>query len=278
MRHRSAASAAILGLSFWMGASSAAPLSYTGGAYTQNFDGLPTNVTNPSQVVPGKGPHEFSVVSGASGLVGWQFANPSGSSSNTEFRSHNGSLSGSAGRGVISFGDNGSSERALGALATSNQISSFGLVLTNDTGLTLDSFTLSYTGEQWRRGNVANPNTLFFSYAVGGTSIGSGTFTGIAALNFVAPNTQVSPTDVALDGNNAANQTFLSGGVATGLGWAPGDTLVLRWLAQDLSGQDDGLGIDNLTFSAAAIPEASTLCLVGASAATLSLGLLRRRK
>lgn len=278
MRHRSVASATMLGFSLWLSATSAAPLSYTGGVYTQDFNGLPTNATNPSQVVSGKGPHEFGVVTAASGMDGWQIANPGGSGGNTEFRSHNGSLAGNAGRGVISFGVDGSNERALGALSTSNQINSFGLVLRNDTGLTLDSFTLSYTGEQWRRGNVSSPNTLFFSYSVGGTSIGAGTFTGISSLDFAAPNTQAAPTEVALDGNASANQTSLSGGVSSGLNWAPGDTLVLRWLAQDLSGQDDGLGVDNLTFSAAAIPEASTLCLAGLSAAALSVGLLRRRK
>jgi hypothetical protein len=43
---------------------------------------------------------------------------------------------------------------ALGALSTSNQIGKFGLVLVNNSTDTYDSFSLSYTGEQWRRGRA----------------------------------------------------------------------------------------------------------------------------
>jgi len=235
----------------------AAPLSYNGGVYTQNFDGLPTNVSNPSQTIAGRGPHEFSSVTAASGLTGWQLANPLGSSTSTEFKSQDGSLAGSTGRGVVSFGTNGSSERALGLLPTSNQISTFGLVLQNDTATVLDSFTLSYVGEQWRRGGIDAPaNSLIFAYGLA-SNIG-GSLTNDPALNFASLK---FGGEVAVDGNLPENQTLVSGTIS-GLNWAPGATLVLRWSIQDLTGQDNGLAVDNLTFRAAPVPEPSTVALL----------------
>lgn len=247
----------------------AAPLSYTGGAISQDFNGLPTNLTNASQIISGRGPHEFSVVNNAAGMSGWQLANPTGSSTSTEFRSQNGSLAGSSGRGVVSFGINDSTERALGALPTSNQISTFGLVLINDSNTTYSGFDLSYVGEQWRRGDVTTPERLNFGYGEA-ANIG-GSLTNVPALGYSSPNTQATPTEVALDGNLPGNQVNVAGSI-TGLDWAPGETLVLRWSIVEQSGQDDGLGIDNFSFTAIPVPEPSTwalglLALVGLVAA-----------
>jgi hypothetical protein len=251
----------------------AVPLGYSGGVYTQNFNGLPTNVTNPSQVITGKGPHEFTAVTGASGLTGWQFGNLAGSSPDTEFRSQNGSLGGSAGRGTISYGLNADTDRALGLLPTSNQLATFGLVLKNEGASTLTSFTLNFVGEQWRRGNVTTPNKLSFEYQVGASAINSGgSWTAVPALNFVSP-VMTGPTEVALNGNLAANQTPL-GATVSGFNWLPGSTLVLRWTIDDLTGQDNGLAIDNLTF---AVPEPSTFVLAAVGLVAAS-GLAWRRR
>lgn len=253
----------------------AAPLSYSGGTYAQNFDGLPTNVSNASQVVSGKGPHEFTAVTGASGLTGWQFGNLGGSSSNTEFRSHDGSLGGSSGRGVLSHGTDGATDRALGIQVTSNQIPSYGLVLTNDLAYALTSFTLSYMGEQWRRGDDESAaNTLSFSYRVGATAINSaGAFTNVPALAFVAP-TNVGPTEVGLNGNLPANQSALSATIS-GINWAPGTTLAIRWSMNELPGQDDGLAIDSVSFSAVPEPSSLVLAIVGLVG---SAGVVYRRR
>ncbi|MGD9645603.1 MAG: PEP-CTERM sorting domain-containing protein [Pirellulales bacterium] len=255
------------------GAAQAAPVSYTGGAYLQNFDTLPTTG---SGTLTGKGPNDLVPGwVGATGLTGWQGAiDPTSSGTNTEYRAQDGSLSGSAGRGLISFGTTAATDRALGALATSNQIPSFGLLLTNTSSLTFTEFTLSYTGEQWRRGNVPSPNKLAFAYGEG-ANINS-PLTAFAGLNFTAPNTQVSPTEVALDGNAKANQTAISATI-TGLNWAPGETLVLRWAGEDLSGQDDGLGIDNLSFTAHVVPEPSSVALALLGGMGVLAAMWRRR-
>lgn len=248
---------------------------YSGGTYVQDFDTLP--MQGFTKTLTGKGPHALSTAFEVSGLDGWYGANPGGSSTSTEFRAHNGSLSGSTGRGILSLGINDSQERALGSLSTSNQICSFGLVLQNITGLLIDDVDISFVGEQWRRGNVTTPNTLTFAWLVSSTpvNIDASGFTDVSALLFTSPNTQSSPTEVALDGNAVGNQTSISGSLS-GLNWAPNAYLVLRWSGVDLSGQDDALAIDTFRFTGHPIPEPSMMLL--ASLALLSLAAYARRK
>jgi large repetitive protein len=234
---------------------------YSGGTYSQNFDGLPTAG---SVTLTGRGPHALNGQLGTTNLDGWYGANFSGSSTNTEFRAHDGSLAGSAGRGVVSFGTNLATERALGALPTSNQISSFGALFVNNTASTLDQVTISFTGEQWRRGDVATANVLTFGYALA-PAIPQVT-TPFPALNFTSPNMQASPTEVSLDGNLPLNSTAILGTI-TGLTWAPGSTLAISWGINDISGQDNGLGIDSFTLSAVPAPGSAALLLLALATA-----------
>lgn len=249
-----------------------AQLSYSGGTYSQNFDSLPTtgNFT-----VTGRGPFDLGAgFGGVGGVNGWLGAQFDGSGANSELRAQDGSLAGSAGRGIVSFGSAGSTDRALGGLATSAQISSFGLAIRNDSADTLTQFSLSYFGEQWRRGNVDPGNELIFSYGLTNTLFDitpANPFTEVTSLGFVAPNGQAAPTEVALDGNAALNRSLVSGTV-TGLNWTPGSTLVIQWNVIDLSGQDDALAIDDLSFSAAVPAPGAAMTLVGA------LGLIARRR
>lgn len=218
-------------------------VSFTG-TYSQDFNGLgQTGATT----VPGKGPHAIQGILGSTGILGWFGANFDGSSANTEYKAHDGSLASAAGRGVIFFGADGSSERALGALPTSNQVPAFGVVLVNESSETFASLEVSYAGEQWRAGSPNLSNALAFSYGYG-TSLTDATTT-VPALTFVAPN--LAGGEVALDGNDAANRAPISG-VLSGLNWRPGQTLVLRWDSTDLSGQDNGLAIDDLSILATA--------------------------
>jgi hypothetical protein len=84
----------------------------------------------------------------------------------------------------------------------------------------------------------------------------------------------VAPLELAIDGNDPANQVDVLA-VANNVGWTPGSTLFVRWTGVDVTGQDDGLSIDNLTFSAA-VPEPASLALVGLAICGL-VGTLRRR-
>lgn len=263
----SVAALALLAATGLMGRNAhAAPLGYVGGTINENFDTLPTNVTNPTQVGLSKAPFDLNpAINNLTGLTGWQASNL-GNSATTEFRSQNGSLSGSGGRGVISYGTNGSTERALGALPTSNQINPFGLVLVNNSQDTYQKISVSFVGEQWRRGEPGVNNIMTFAYGEAANIAGG--LTAVPALSFSNPNTQAAPTEVALDGNLPANQVAISGTI-TGLNWAPGETLVLRWTISEGSGQDNGMGIDNFEFTAQ-VPEPSTLAL--ACVAVFGLG------
>jgi hypothetical protein len=233
--------------------------------YSQNFNGL--NQTG-AQTLTGKGPHPFSTLTDPAlspvitGMQGWYLANPGGSSSSTEYRAQDGSLSGGSGRGVISFGLTNESNRALGALPTSNQISSFGVLLLNTSGSSIPAVDVSFTGQQWRAGGVDVVNTLSFAYGFGG-SIDAAT-TPFEALEFSSPITAGGET--ALDGNLPANQVPRSATI-TGLDWADGTTLALRWNMNEVTGQDTGLAIDNLQINA--VPEPSTV-LLGLAAVVLA--------
>lgn len=246
----------------------AAPLSYTtvGATYQQNFDGLPTDATNASQNLGGLGPYDFSVVTGvtAGSLDGWYLARGAGNGV-TEFKSQNGSLSGSAGRGVISFGTNGSAERALGTLPTSNTAGQFGLVVTNNTGITLTGFSISYVGEQWRSGDSGHVNSLLFAYGSGtditGASLGGSTDLDLNTIVTPGPTAGTDNT-IALDGNLVANSLARSGSIS-GLNWLPGDSLFVRWSGQDLPGSDNGLAVDNFSFTAVPEPSACLIAFCG---------------
>ena len=228
------------------------PINYTNGTYTNSFDRLPTVAMSSSmvsQTLTGKGPLPFSDLTGttaATGMDGWEMANPTGTGSNTEFRVQDGSLAGSTGRGVISFGTDGQTERALGTLPTGNQVGRFGLLLKNTTSSTLTSLTIAFTGEQWRRGDVTMPDKLTFEYGVA-TSLDADGLTADTDLDFTAPVSAGS--NAPLDGNTSANHRSYSKTI-TGVQWAAGSVLVLRWTTTTQSGKDDGLAIDDFSFSA----------------------------
>jgi len=222
-------------------------VSYIGGNYLQSFDGLPSAGT---YALASNGPLFLDALPiGAQNLAGWEMANVGGSVSPAKFNFGTGSLTTGS---IYSFGASNAAERALGTLATGSMIGWFGVNLVNNSGKTLTSFSLNYIGEKWREGGSNTADTLAFSYGLGAQNItiaGSGTFTDFSGLNFVSPT--VSTTGGAVNGNLLANQTNKSATV-NGIQWLAGQRLVLRWKDVDDSGSDDGLAIDDLTFSASA--------------------------
>ncbi len=230
-------------------------VSYQGGAYSQDFNGLPASGTF---TFAQSGPFDLGGAAtatpsqgvNATGLAGWSMAQYSGTTTNTEkFLVDTGS--GSSTGAVYSYGNfagdtANAGNLALGLVGTGANASEVGLTLVNNSAVTLNQFSLSYTGQQWLENK--NPNTLTFGYAVGASNIvdSSATFLGDANLNYTG--TQIASAATGLDGQLAANQSTLSDTV-TGLNWAPGQTLVLRW-STGASGSSAGLAIDNLSFSA----------------------------
>jgi hypothetical protein len=240
-----------------------AQISYTtiGSNYFQDFNTLPISPTNTSlgNTPTGWTDDNASPGAGNFSIPGWYLYH---GSTQTEggFNGHQrmriGAGTANTG-GFWSYGAAADTERALGALGSSTTTpQNIALRLTNNTGSVLGQFTLSYTGEQWRDGGATIPNaqTLTFGYAVtpNGSppaNIGALSVTSFAGLNFTSPTFTNTGNGVGLDGNNGANQSAISATVA-GFVWNPGEDLWIRWNKPDAAGNDHGLALDNLTFSA----------------------------
>jgi hypothetical protein len=154
--------------------------------------------------------------------------------------------------GQISFGLPNSANRALGLLATSStKGTAFGARLLNGTGITLTRMNLQFTGAVWRQSNL--PKTLQFYYFMDltGTNTFSTNMTALLpALNVSLPTVAADTGGVAVDGTSPLNQTNLSVLNQAITNWPPGAALWLVWQMPDSTGKAQGLGIDNLSFSA----------------------------
>ena len=150
--------------------------------YTQNFNTLAS--TGTSSVLP----------------AGWEFVE-SGTNANTTYTAGTGS---SNAGDTYSFGAAASAERALGGLQSGTLIPLVGGFFSNDTGSTITSLEIAYTGEQWRLGALGRVDRLDFQYSLNATSLSAGTWVDADALDFVAPTTAGAVG--ALDGQAAANR------------------------------------------------------------------------
>ena len=228
----------------------------SGGTYSMNFD-FPnleqstnpnTNWVNNSDILGWYAETSFGVV--------------------TNYRVSSGGVNNGS---VYSFGTTGSSERALGAIpsGTYNGVT-YGVRMQNNTTDTIDSFTVGYTGEQWRNGGPtpAIANTLAFSYRSSGLAITSpdwanaNTWTAVTALDFISPIS--STTAAALDGNLAANRIVI-GATISGLSLTPGQEIFFRWYDINDVSNDHGLAVDDLTvsYTVVPVPEPTTAALMG---------------
>jgi hypothetical protein len=246
--------------------------SQAGMVYTQNFDALPdpgkTSVNSANPVtIDGityalANPYDFAFPAEPTGsggglgigvLAGWYGL----SALESRFGATDGDQTTG---GQISFGPASSASRALGLLATSTTgATAFGLRLINGTSMTLDRINLQVTGEVWRQSNLAK--TLLFYYYVDPTATApfpSEATADLPALNVYFPTVAADTGGVAVDGTAPLNQTNLNLFNQPIAGWAPGSALWLVWEMTDSTGKAQGLGIDNLSFSAN-VPQAVPL-------------------
>jgi len=207
-----------------------------GSAYTQNFNTLSNTAgsTNNNLVITGW----FMTESGGGPRDNEQYGVDTGGSSTGD---------------TYSFGATGSTERALGGLQSGTLIPFFGSCYTNNTGATINSISIGYTGEQWRLGTAARTDQLNFEMSTNATSLTTGTWVAHSSLDFVSPFTT---TTGELNGNAAANRTMLSYTI-TGLSIAPGATFWIRWTDVNASGSDDGLAVDDFSLTPQAAPNLS---------------------
>ncbi|GJD17899.1 hypothetical protein RIVM261_028550 [Rivularia sp. IAM M-261] len=245
-----------------------------GTPYTQDFDSLPTTgATNAKSTLP----------------LDWDFTKLGAPTSITYSAGTGSSTTGD----VYSFGTSGSNERALGSLnINATGTINYGIKFTIAGATTpVTSVEISYRGEQWRLGPSTN-DLLAFYYSTSSTANlsniaygGNGTsaftpplpstissWTNISSLNFASKVTSGSAG--ALDGNLSANYTNISGTI-TGLNLNDGDTLWIAWSDPNVSGNDNGLAIDNVRVNA--VPEPITM-FGSLTALAIGAGLKKFRK
>ena len=194
-------------------------------AYTQDFNTLATSGT--SDVVP----------------TGWAFVE-SGTAMNTTYAAGDGS---SNTGNTYSFGTGATTDRAFGGLLSGSLTPTIGACFTNNTGSTITSLDIAYTGEQWRLGATGRgADRLDFQYSLDATSLTTGTWTDVDTLDFSTPDT-VAPTGMR-DGNNASFRTARSSTISS-LSIAPGATFFIRWNDFNVSNADDGLSVDDFSLT-----------------------------
>jgi len=258
--------------------------STAGSTYSQNFDTL--NADNDTVTMQGW--------TNDSTIAGWSlFRQPSPGTPVTFYRSSSGDSTTGSFYSFGVLGVNSNSDRALGGIGSGGTY--FGAPASGDvagwmavnfhnvTGSTMTSFNLSYDGEQWRNAsnNFPQPNmTMVLEYGFGSSfaAVGSWTAPG-SSFNFTDPiNDNTMAT--ALDGNDSANRVAGIGGTITGLNWADGTDLWIRFVERNDVGNDHGLALDNFQFKAFAsvnaVPEpmSATLAVIGAA----GVGLFSRRQ
>ncbi len=203
-------------------------LTTLGSASTQNFDTL-SNVagsTTNNLTIPGW----FMTESGGGARDNEQYAVDTGNSNAGD---------------TNSYGATASTDRALGSLRSGSLISTFGACFTNNTGAAISSLDVTYTGEEWRLGTAARTDQINFEYSTDATDLVTGTWAGIAALNFVTPDTV---TTGIKNGNAAADRSALSTTISS-LTIANGATFWMRWTDPDATGADDGLAVDDFSLT-----------------------------
>jgi hypothetical protein len=250
--------------------------------YTQDFNGLPTDTRFSNSIQSGASGSNIDYINGwqddtttVSGdhisIPGWYLfhaKSPSENGTNHHQRLRFGT--GASGTGAFYAFTSGTADtdRALGFLpsttlstdpvadpTSSNDDTMFmGVRLTNNTGQTLNQFTLAFDGEQWRDAGSSTVTPVNFSWIVTPATAADSTIHQIAGYSAVPELAFSSPvataTAAAVDGNSAGKVTVTPFTV-TGINWTDGSDLWLRWSdQQQMTITDHGMAIDNVAFSA----------------------------
>jgi hypothetical protein len=160
---------------------------------------------------------------------------------------------GSSNKGdLYSYGNTGSSDRALGALtAAKSGEFTYNLLLQNTTGKTITELDIAYAAEQWRIGSInTDVQRLLFAYAIAEYS---SSFNLTVKLNtpgwITVPSMQFNSPVIKskaghLNGNLPQNRQEFSYTLPDVI--PDGYYVMLRWYDPDEPEQDHGLAIDDV--------------------------------
>lgn len=233
-------------------------ISFTGvnDSYSNNWDSLSTTVS--------------AAWVNDIGYPGWYLLTHTGAAISTINANAGGINGGNATGSFYSYGSTASTDRALGGLGSGGTYFSspsngavagyIAFSVTNNTASVLGSATVSFDGEQWRRGADSLSQAMIFEYGFGATFSTVSVWTAPGG-NFDWSSPQFSGTGAAIDGN-VAGLVAGRGGVLSSLNWQIGDTLWVRWIERNDTGNDHGLAIDNFTLS---VPSPGSVALLSAA-------------
>jgi hypothetical protein len=202
--------------------------SYTTGVYSENFNSMGD--------------------SGTSTPNGW-FVGISSAADGRILTVNNGFTGPSMSITGFNLGMTFATDRALGTGPTGSD-RNMEVRIRNDSGAAIPAFSLRYTGEEWRTGNVSSNTWLELLYSTNGVSfVPMG-----AAFRFTSP--RISPTLTPLDGNQPQNRTTNIGGTyAPAAPIEAGQVIHLRWFDfNDAAGTDPILALDDFQFEAVPPP------------------------
>jgi len=237
--------------------------------YSQNFD---------SMTPGGSGVFALGVVTDIPGLLSWNACKVNGTTSAGSFVSTDGSNATGA---IQATRNSNSTEYSLGTLCSASySVAAIGVEFVNNTGSALSSVTIRLVQENWRTSNTTL-NVSDAMFARSSTSTATSTnflldtptgFSNVNSLDLVGP-TPVG-TNVAIDGNNVANQAIRFDTITFSTPLAVGESLFLKWRDTDEGGSDASLSIDNFELSATAVPEPATMAVLALGA----IATIRRRR
>ncbi|WP_242928513.1 T9SS type A sorting domain-containing protein [Pontibacter vulgaris] len=155
--------------------------------------------------------------------------------------------------GLISYGANSSTDRALGSISSTKAGEfAYGLLLQNNSGTAITSLDISFWGEQWRIANsTAGEHRIIFSYAISNDPLSfnltpsNKNWTTVSELEFRSPKYFL--TGGALDGNLADNRRYLTSRLPVSI--PNGSYIMLRWVDYDEIEADHGLAIDDFSMA-----------------------------
>jgi hypothetical protein len=139
----------------------------------------------------------------------------------------------------------------MGLLRSGSLTPVMGAFFINNTGAPVTSLTITYTGEQWRLGTSGRSDRMDFQYSTNATNLATGTWTDADGLDFIAPNS--SGTVGAFDGNATGNRTTITYTI-NGLNIPNTGMFAIRWTDYDVTGAEDGLGVDDFTITLGCTP------------------------